>query len=323
MATVKGRWQFASVIDFSYIDLGEVFSVPFSTVVNGLEWQGFVHSEENFLSYIAPNGSYQSVFEFGVFVIDGYDIVDFGEYELTVSDRFYAFLTNNATPYADPNDRKYTIKHGTLTAIGDVIREKLNTDTQYKPTEMPQAIDEVFKSATENLPDGYLKIDPTWTSWLQLFNGRPSMAQNLKYSDSANVTNMQSAFQGWTSAVGAVNATIPSLDMRKVTSIHSMFLYSAGIVEIGEMEIPKVTATNTAFNGCSNLERISFAPNCIKVAIGFPSSSKLDDASIQSIIDGLADLTGQASQKVTFHTDVLLKLTDEQVNTIGNKNWTF
>ena len=176
--------------------------------------------------------------------------------------------------------------------------------------------------AIENLPGGYLKIDPAWTSWLQLFNGRPSMAKNLKYSDSANVTIMQSAFQAWT--VGAIGgyATIPSLDMRKVTSIHSMFLYSAGIVEIGEMEIPRVTTTNTAFNGCTALERISFVPNCINVSIGFPSSNLLDDASIQSIIDGLADLTDKTTQTLTLHATVGAKLTEEQKAQVTAKNWT-
>lgn len=70
------------------------------------------------------------------------------------------------------------------------------------------------------------------------------------------------------------------------------------------------------------VEEVRFAPNTIKVAIGFVDNSNLSDASIQSIIDGLADLTGSAAQTVTFHADVGAKLTAEQKSTISGKNWT-
>ena len=187
--------------------------------------------------------------------------------------------------------------------------------------ENQQKVYDAGKSAggTENLPAGYLKADPAWISWYMLFNGRPSMAQNLSYSDSANVTNMVSAFQSWTSTMGTFS--VPSLDLRKVTTIQNMFIYSSAIVEIGEMEIPNVTNATNAFNGCSALERISFVPGCIKVSIGFPTSNLLDDPSIQSIIDGLADLTGETQQTLTFHATVGGKLTEDQKAQIAAKNW--
>lgn len=170
-----------------------------------------------------------------------------------------------------------------------------------------------------DLPAGYLKIDPAWTSWYMLFNGRPSMAQNLTYSDSANVTNFNGAFQSWTSLMGTF--TIPSLDLRKATNIGSMFLYSDGIVEIGQMDISNATSVNYAFNGCTRLERITFVPGCIKVSISFLASSLLDAGSVQSIIDGLADLTGKEQQTLTFHATVGGKLNEEQKAQIAAKNW--
>lgn len=172
----------------------------------------------------------------------------------------------------------------------------------------------------ENLPAGYMKVDPAWNSFYMLFNGRPSLAQNLQYSDTANITNFNGAFQGWTSLLGTF--TIPSLDLRKATNIGSMFLYSDGIVEIGQMEIPNVTVTNYAFNGCTALQRISFVPGCIKVSIGFPSSSLLEGESVQSILDGLADLTGKETQTLTLHANVGETLTDAQKAAAAAKNWT-
>ena len=48
----------------------------------------------------------------------------------------------------------------------------------------------------------------------------------------------------------------------------------------------------------------------------------LSDETIQSIIDGLADLTEQTTQTITFYATVGAKLTDEQKATITAKNWT-
>ena len=42
---------------------------------------------------------------------------------------------------------------------------------------------------------------------------------------------------------------------------------------------------------------------------------------LQSIINGLADLTGQTSHTITFHSTVTKKLTDEQKQIISQKGW--
>lgn len=89
----------------------------------------------------------------------------------------------------------------------------------------------------------------------------------------------------------------------------------------GAMDMTGNTSNNM-WTGCRNLEEISFVPNTIGAKIDFAKSDKLSDASIQSIIDGLADLTGQETQTLTFHATVGVKLTDEQKTAISAKNWT-
>lgn len=103
--------------------------------------------------------------------------------------------------------------------------------------------------------------------------------------------------------------------------------------------------TRLIFDGCSNLKNIVklivskittyyrvFRVNCalenvtfegeIGADISFGESQKLSNASIQNIIDHLADLTGQATQTLTFHKTVGEKLTDTQKATVTAKNWT-
>lgn len=81
--------------------------------------------------------------------------------------------------------------------------------------------------------------------------------------------------------------------------------------------------------GCTNcnygfftpyLEEVEFVPNTISVDIRFNSPS-LTDASVQSIIGGLVDLTGSTAKTLTLN-GVGPKLTDAQKATITAKNWT-
>ena len=83
-----------------------------------------------------------------------------------------------------------------------------------------------------------------------------------------------------------------------------------------------VSNITNMFGSTTNLKEVRFAKNTIKLSIAFAQSPLLSDDSIQSIIDGLMDLTGQTAQTLTFHADVKAKLTAEQIATITSKNWT-
>ena len=76
------------------------------------------------------------------------------------------------------------------------------------------------------------------------------------------------------------------------------------------------------FSSCTKLKNIRFETGTIPISISFVHSSFLTDESVQSIIDGLADLTGQTAQTITFHLTVKNKLTEEQIVQITSKNWT-
>ena len=109
----------------------------------------------------------------------------------------------------------------------------------------------------------------------------------------------------------------------RITKSNYMF-YSANKLKTirGVLDFSQVTDNTSIFSGCSHLENIEIAQESLKVTTSFASCSMLTDASIQSIIDGLADLTGQTAQTLTFHSTVGAKLTDAQKAAITAKNWT-
>lgn len=105
-----------------------------------------------------------------------------------------------------------------------------------------------------------------------------------------------------------------------IKSANYMFTSATALRSIyGAMDISKQSSDNL-WRGCTALENISFVTGGIAHTIEFSKCSKLTDASIQSIIDGLAEV--ETAQTLTFHATVGAKLTDEQKAVITAKNWT-
>ena len=96
---------------------------------------------------------------------------------------------------------------------------------------------------------------------------------------------------------------------------------NCSMTTIPQLDTSNGTNFTDMFVLCHALKNISFVAGCIKKSIWFARSDKLTDESIQSIIDGLADLTGQTAQTITFHTTIKNKLTEEQIASATSKNW--
>lgn len=94
---------------------------------------------------------------------------------------------------------------------------------------------------------------------------------------------------------------------------------------LGTLDVSECTTLDSLSNivfECDVLEEIRFTAGSIKTSIHFYTNGALSDASVNSIIDGLADLTGSTAQIISFHSNILDKLTTEQFNAIAAKNWT-
>lgn len=131
----------------------------------------------------------------------------------------------------------------------------------------------------------------------------------------------QCASFGWMMSDECKIKHFPTIDLSASAGFVDGFRY-AGNLESGSLVNVKPTHTwSNAFANCSSLVDITFS-GTIGKTISFAQSGKLSDASIQSIIEALADLTGETAQTLTFHKDVGGRLTQAQKDTISAKNWT-
>lgn len=110
-----------------------------------------------------------------------------------------------------------------------------------------------------------------------------------------------------------------------ITSFEQFLQYQSALVEIiGALDFSSVSgnyALNGTFSQCGALKEIRFVAGSIPKTLSINNSSLLSDNSIQSIIDGLKDMTGATAQTLYLHSTVKAKLTEEQTAAITAKNW--
>lgn len=126
--------------------------------------------------------------------------------------------------------------------------------------------------------------------------------------------NMAYGFHGTTNLVRMVG-----VNTSRATNCSYMFSNSGIQVIERPFDFSACTALSAFFNA-NKLVEVRIVAGTIKVNTNI-SSAVLSDESIQSIIDGLADLTGGTAQTLTLHATVKAKLTEEQLATITSKNW--
>lgn len=124
------------------------------------------------------------------------------------------------------------------------------------------------------------------------------------------------------------NTALEVIDLTKlnrgIRNFDYAFLSCSSLKSIyGALDFSECTAATIWLNGANALEDIEFVPETIKISLDFYWCEYLTEISVQSIIDGLADLTGSTAQKVTFHATIINKLTETQISKILEKNWTF
>lgn len=148
---------------------------------------------------------------------------------------------------------------------------------------------------------------------------------NFKGNTNNNTISLQYAFQQYTSNTeleivdfsefgdGGIKPTYANNGFSEAVLLHSI---------LGIIDFSNVANINNMFGNCRALVNVALKPNSLSKTIGFINSPLLSDESIQSIIEGLADLTGADAQTITLHADVKAKLTEEQIAQITSKNWT-
>lgn len=126
-------------------------------------------------------------------------------------------------------------------------------------------------------------------------------------------------------------------DFSQCTNFRQMVQFSQINLEIIDGD-PIDFSSATNINGfcylCSNLRHIRVVRESIKVSADFSGTSEWDDDSLDSIVDGLFNLTGATAQTLTLNTKVKARIeaddakedTDETkhgwLSAITSKNWT-
>lgn len=144
-----------------------------------------------------------------------------------------------------------------------------------------------------NIPDGIsININNMFSLAPNII---PDKLKTVSFSPKININNAQLLFNGR----GAIENIIGELDFSFIGNANSQ---------------------NAAFNGCNSLKEIRFTKESIKYNLSFTQSSQLSDESIQSILDGLANVS--TTQTLSLNSAVYAKLTEEQKQSATDKGWT-
>lgn len=143
-----------------------------------------------------------------------------------------------------------------------------------------------------NMPDFAVSVD----SMISLApNIIPDKLKKISFSPKLNALNVTLLFNGR----GSLEEIIGELDLSKITSAN---------------------VQNNPFNGCTSLVEVRFTKESIKYNLSFTQSSQLSDESIQSILDGLANVS--TTRTLSLNSAVYAKLTEEQKQSATDKGWT-
>ena len=124
---------------------------------------------------------------------------------------------------------------------------------------------------------------------------------------------------------GILEKVIFNVDISQVTNATQIVMAYGGIKYFEGTPFDFSSATTIRpFQYADAIESFRVAPETIKVKADFGRQRALDDETIQSIIGGLADLTGSTTQILTVHPDVKARIEANPVwlATIVGKNWT-
>lgn len=165
-----------------------------------------------------------------------------------------------------------------------------------------------------------LEASPYITSMFYKTSG----VKNLKFDFGYKVLpcSLDTLFRG----CSAETIEAPFLETVAMTTYNRCFQDCTNLKEI---KTPINASASQSFARCFDfdnvnniLEEVRFVSGTIRTYVSFNGSKFLSDKSIQSIIDGLADLTGSTAQTLTFNKTVGAKLTDTQKASASAKNWT-
>lgn len=240
------------------------------------------------------------------------------------------------------------VEESSLKAIADSIRAKNGSANTYNPGDMAAAIDEIDVNMPSDMEWANYAITanidmdsydtetvtitlPKVTTLNFTNNSNNTVTKHLVLNfgtplKTANRMFYSLSTSGDSSGYKALEQITLNGDTSQATSFRQMLHYATALTTIDgtPLDFSSSTDNTNICVGCYRLAYIRIVPNTIRSSISFAGSYSLDDESLQSIIDGLADLTGETAQTLTVHADVKARIEANSVwlATITGKNWT-
>lgn len=229
-----------------------------------------------------------------------------------------------------------------MTALADAIRAKTGGTEKLSLDDMPAAIESIETGGGEDLWQYVDTLTYTFRNTqfpenTELVVNVPNLKGAIEYMiyGAVGVTKLKLKGNTANNPIAVTypftSSTLVELDLTEFGEGGIKFSACKGIayncVRLkyirGELDFSSVTGNiDIPFNNDSALIEVRFKAASVYKNIGLPNSSLLSDDSIQSIIDGLADLSGQTAQTLTLHAGVGAKLTEAQKSAASAKNWT-
>ena len=246
---------------------------------------------------------------------------------MSISTEIQRIMTAKANIKAAIENKGVTVGDGTIDTYAEKIGEIQVGGSDEDYSRYAQTIQYIRRDLI-NQKEITLNLDCA-TNASHLFNSTNWSGNTIVEHITVNIPNKLALVNGMFHSQNPNDTVLKrvtfNVDTSKATLAVNMFrgCQALEIIDGTPLNFSSITGTSINFlNLCTSLVDIRFAPNTIKLSIDFSPCQNLSAESIQSIIDGLADLTGGTAQTLTLHATVGAKLTDEQKATITAKNWT-
>ena len=184
---------------------------------------------------------------------------------------------------------KVAVDTSSLENIADSIRLKNGLTTEYKPSEMASAID--------NLPSGGADLSdyftPTISSGSASVSGVMAMLKTIPEDTVVSGTSLNYAFSDFQ------GTTIPLLDTSNVTTMSNTFAGATNLLSIPLIDTSHVTNTGSMFQHCDNLVTVPILDlsSVTFMRYMFRYCVSLSDTSLDNILQMCIGATSYSSTK--------------------------
>lgn len=185
---------------------------------------------------------------------------------------------------------------------------------------------DVVKFKTDIWADEETVIDiPTLSSISEIFqNVQFTKIKKLTIKSDTPIKGASNAFNSPWGGTAFLETLVLDCDFSQCTLFDNWLMRQQKLkrIEGQPFNLSGATRLSSFSNYANKVEYFRVVPETIMVSFYIEHWSKLDADTIQSVIDGLADMTGGDAKTLTLHADVKAKLTETQLATITGKNWT-